>query len=344
MLQYFIVCGAENCEGYARDNINTIRTLNQFQYIDDQGRDQGMQGTTIVNGNNILFYKYSLVREKAKEIVHLLSDEELMAEAKRIKALPRRLRSASMEPVMYHDRKALEARRVNSEGKLIGNGGNNNSGEMNVPEGYDEEAALKRAIEESRKSAVKTANTDLLSLDDETFVQALDSIKKPAHLPQASSLQQIPSWSIPSNRNTGVSTTTNTTNKDPFSGGQDYSGMNRSKQMAVSVPQLSPLQNPSDKDPFADVTETFKESLTLSRAPSLSKQSPKERVPMPLPLGQTIHLAEMQTGAKPVTPGSLAPQFGYNNRSGTKPDATTMNTPNNKTSNTPTPAPDPFAD
>ena len=91
------------CEGYARDNVNTIRTLNQFQYIDDQGRDQGMQ-----------------VREKAREIVHLLSDEDLMAEAKRIKALPRRLRSASTEPVMYQDKKALEARRANSEGKLNG--------------------------------------------------------------------------------------------------------------------------------------------------------------------------------------------------------------------------------
>lgn len=285
--------------------------------------------------------------------MHLLSDEELMAEAKRTKALPRRLRSASTEPVMYHDKKALEARRVNSEGKLVGSGrsssNNNNSGEMSVPEGYDEEAALKRAIEESRRSAIKTANTDLLSLDDETFVQALDNAKKPAPLPQASSLPQIASWSIPSSRNVGAitaTTTTNTTNKDPFSGGQDYTGMSRSKHMAISVPQLSPPLNASEKDPFADVTETFKESLTLSRAPSLTKQSPRERVPMPLPLGQTTRSAEIQTGAKPVTPGSLAPQFGYNNRSNARPDAATaMDTLDTKASGTPAAsAPDPFAD
>lgn len=337
VLEYFIVCGADCCEGYARDNVNIIRTLNQFQYIDDQGRDQGMQ-----------------VREKAKELVHLLSDEELMAEAKRIKALPRRLRSASTEPVMYRDRKELEARRVNSEGKLNGSNGNNNNGnnsngELMVPEGYDEEAALNKAIEESRKSATKTANTDLLSMDDESFVHALDGIKKPVpSLPQTPSLPQISSWSIPSgNRNANA---TNTSNKDPFAGGQDYTGMSRSKHMAISVPQLSPLQHASDKDPFADVTETFKESLTLSRVPSMTRKSPVERVPMPLPLGQTLASAEIQSGAKPVTPGSLAPQFGYNNRSTTttattKADSSAINTLNNKTSNNGgDSSTDPFAD
>ena len=90
VLQHFIVCGAECCEEYARENINIIRTLNQFQYLDGQGRDQGMQ-----------------VREKAKEIVQLLNNEGLMAEARRIRAVPRGLRSASVEQVSHPEGRLL---------------------------------------------------------------------------------------------------------------------------------------------------------------------------------------------------------------------------------------------
>ena len=205
---------------------------------------------------------------------------------------------------------------MNSDGRLTSGG---KSKEWMPPDGYDEEVALKMAIEESRKSATRTTTmmtTDLLDLDDETFANSLDGMKKPVSPSQASNLPQIPSWSIPvgGSKSTGAITATTTSNNDPFAGGQDYKeGMSRSRHLAISVPQIDIPQGACDKDPFADVTETFKKSLTLSQTASslMKKSGMEERVPMPLPLGQALPGAEVQTGAKPVTPGSYAPQFGY---------------------------------
>lgn len=43
-MEYCIVCGSEALVSYAKESIYTIRTLKEFQYIDDRGRDQGIQG------------------------------------------------------------------------------------------------------------------------------------------------------------------------------------------------------------------------------------------------------------------------------------------------------------
>ena len=54
--------------------------------------------------------------------------------------------------------------------------------------------------------------------------------------------------------------TANAPNKDPFSGGENYTGMSRIKTDGSLGSPTQSLQNASDRDPFADVTETFKES------------------------------------------------------------------------------------
>ncbi|KAK6110708.1 ENTH domain family protein [Brugia pahangi] len=58
LLDYLIKCGSEKVAQQCRENIYSIETLKDFQYIEDN-RDQGMN-----------------VREKAKQMVSLLYDEE----------------------------------------------------------------------------------------------------------------------------------------------------------------------------------------------------------------------------------------------------------------------------
>ncbi|MFH4982208.1 hypothetical protein AB6A40_008917 [Gnathostoma spinigerum] len=58
LLDYLIKCGNEKVAQQCRENIYTIETLKDFQHIEDN-RDQGMN-----------------VREKAKQMVNLLNDEE----------------------------------------------------------------------------------------------------------------------------------------------------------------------------------------------------------------------------------------------------------------------------
>ncbi|XP_070779580.1 epsin-3 isoform X2 [Enoplosus armatus] len=59
LLDYLIKTGSDRVAHECRENIYTIQTLRDFQYIDRDGRDQGVN-----------------VREKAKHLVALLRDEE----------------------------------------------------------------------------------------------------------------------------------------------------------------------------------------------------------------------------------------------------------------------------
>ncbi len=58
LLDYLIKCGSEKVAQQCRENIYSIETLRDFQHIEDN-RDQGLN-----------------VREKAKQMVSLLNDEE----------------------------------------------------------------------------------------------------------------------------------------------------------------------------------------------------------------------------------------------------------------------------
>ncbi len=59
LLDYLAKMGSERVAQQCRENVFTIQTLRDFQYMDRDGRDQGVN-----------------VREKAKQLVALLRDEE----------------------------------------------------------------------------------------------------------------------------------------------------------------------------------------------------------------------------------------------------------------------------
>ncbi|XP_029293517.1 epsin-3 isoform X2 [Cottoperca gobio] len=76
LLDYLIKTGSERVAKECRENIYTIQTLRDFQYIDRDGRDQGVN-----------------VREKAKHLVALLKDEEKLKK-ERSQALKTKTRMA----------------------------------------------------------------------------------------------------------------------------------------------------------------------------------------------------------------------------------------------------------
>ncbi|KAJ7802403.1 hypothetical protein B0H14DRAFT_1660481 [Mycena olivaceomarginata] len=69
LLDYLLHQGSENVIIYFKDNIYVIKTLKEFQYVDEDGRDQG--------GN---------VRAKAKDITSLLQDEGRLRTERRARA------------------------------------------------------------------------------------------------------------------------------------------------------------------------------------------------------------------------------------------------------------------
>ena len=69
VLDYCLHQGSENVVIYFRDNLYVIKTLKEFQYIDEEGKDQGAN-----------------VRQKAKDITNLLQDENRLRQERRTRA------------------------------------------------------------------------------------------------------------------------------------------------------------------------------------------------------------------------------------------------------------------
>jgi len=69
VLDFLLHAGSENAVMYFRDNLYIIKTLKEFQYIDEDGKDCGAN-----------------VRQKAKDISNLLSDPARLREERRTRA------------------------------------------------------------------------------------------------------------------------------------------------------------------------------------------------------------------------------------------------------------------
>ncbi|KAI8804440.1 hypothetical protein BJ742DRAFT_450794 [Cladochytrium replicatum] len=106
LLDFLLHYGSDNVVNYAKENLYIVKTLKEFQYIDEDGRDQGAN-----------------VRQKSKEITALLADENKLREARR-------------------SRGSGSGRRSNSPGR-------SNAGD----DYYNEDAEIRKALEESRRTA-----------------------------------------------------------------------------------------------------------------------------------------------------------------------------------------------
>lgn len=66
LLDHLIRSGSEHVIDYARDNIHKIRVLHDFQYIDENGKDEGLN-----------------VREKSHKLIKLLNDTDAIREERK---------------------------------------------------------------------------------------------------------------------------------------------------------------------------------------------------------------------------------------------------------------------
>lgn len=125
MLDYCLHQGSENVVIYFRDNLYIIKTLKEFQYIDEDGKDQGAN-----------------VRQKAKDITALLLDENRLREARR--------QRAQMRDRMIRGTDGVNDTEYEDENNHRRNGPATLSKRPNRDNMEEEE--LRKAIEESKKS------------------------------------------------------------------------------------------------------------------------------------------------------------------------------------------------
>ncbi|KAM5535254.1 hypothetical protein V8D89_011060 [Ganoderma adspersum] len=137
VLDYLLHSGSENVILYCEDNIYVIKTLREFQYIDEYGRDQGAN-----------------VRQKAKDITNLLLDRRRLAQERtaRARMRDRMLGRPSMDTDDDDEDDIAPYRRPVARPR--GQNGNERTREN------EDEENLRKAIEESKKSANALATAE----------------------------------------------------------------------------------------------------------------------------------------------------------------------------------------
>jgi epsin len=131
LLDYCLHAGSENVVIYFRDNAYLVKTLKEFQHIDEYGKDQGAN-----------------VRQKAKDIANLLLDEARLRQERRSRASMRD-RMANGSTTIDRDEEDENAARRRPQREP-----QSQPSTSRRPKDEDE---LKRAMEESRKTFEKEA-------------------------------------------------------------------------------------------------------------------------------------------------------------------------------------------
>ncbi|XP_038140454.1 epsin-1 isoform X1 [Cyprinodon tularosa] len=137
LMEYLIKTGSERVAQQCRENIYAVQTLKDFQYIDRDGKDQGLN-----------------VREKAKQLVTLLKDEEKLREE--------RIHALKTKEKMAQTTSASSAPSAPSLGGSISMGSHSGDPDQAWPQSTGEEdLQLQLALAMSKEEAEQT-NADPL--------------------------------------------------------------------------------------------------------------------------------------------------------------------------------------
>ncbi|KAI8579886.1 hypothetical protein K450DRAFT_239548 [Umbelopsis ramanniana AG] len=140
VLDYCLHVGSENVVLYAKENAYVVKTLREFQHIDDTGRDVG--------GN---------VRQKAKDISSLLMDEARLRE-ERSSRTQMRDRMAGVDNIMADFQSPRD--RMSPYERPPGDRGEDRGGYR------DEDRELRRALDESKRLAEESSRKKNHDEDD----------------------------------------------------------------------------------------------------------------------------------------------------------------------------------
>ncbi|XP_073350610.1 epsin-3 isoform X3 [Pagrus major] len=186
LMDYLIKTGSERVAQECRENIYSVQTLRDFQYIDRDGRDQGVN-----------------VREKAKHLVALLRDEEKLKK-ERSQALKTKTRMAGVTsglgsgsiPPPYPGRRSSQPSRGNVDEYGVCRGSpsshySSSSSPRVAPDleqarpttSGEEELQLQLALAMSREESEKPAQPapPAVELDEESQLQLALSLSKEEH-------------------------------------------------------------------------------------------------------------------------------------------------------------------
>ncbi|NXJ88318.1 EPN3 protein, partial [Corythaixoides concolor] len=170
LLDYLIKTGSEKVTHQCRENLYTIQTLKDFQYVDRDGKDQGIN-----------------IREKVKQVMALLKDEERLKQ-ERAHALQTKERMA-LEGMGSGSHQSTYGRRASPYGEDYGRARASSSSprfssdlEQARPQTTgEEELQLQLALAMSREEAEKKPLPPISSTDEERQLQLALALSKEEH-------------------------------------------------------------------------------------------------------------------------------------------------------------------
>ncbi|XP_078789511.1 epsin-1 isoform X6 [Oryzias latipes] len=176
LMEYLIKTGSERVAQQCRENIYAVQTLKDFQYIDRDGKDQGLN-----------------VREKAKQLVTLLKDEEKLREE--------RIHALKTKEKMAQTSSASSAPSAPSLGGSLSLGSHSGGAdpEQAWPQSSGEEdLQLQLALAMSKEEAEQEER--LRRGDDLRLQMAIEESKKEKPKPEESALMELSAvdpWGAP---------------------------------------------------------------------------------------------------------------------------------------------------
>ncbi len=286
VMEYCIICGSEAFVRYAKDTIYVIKTLKEFQYIDDKFQDRG-----------------ALVRQKSRDIVALLQNESMLAEARRNKTVP--------QPNIERSRSSSPLSKASNK----------------QPQGNPYDDQLMQAIEESKKTAADEARRR--ASGDDAFFANLETSASQRHVGSSRRgsenmtitqeqpkiiLTQVPT-TVVANKNTDDAASARRSaeetgvhgfmEEDPFSQvslSEQTNGYSEDDDLFENAEEVD------EKDPFKNAEEIAVEPRAQANT---FHDADEEHLSVPIPkdpLDRSLNHREIE-GAKPVKPMNLTPGF-----------------------------------
>ncbi|XP_073780947.1 epsin-1 isoform X8 [Danio rerio] len=187
LMEYLIKTGSERVAQQCRENIYAVQTLKDFQYIDRDGKDQGVN-----------------VREKAKQLVTLLKDEERLRE-ERIHALKTKEKMAQTSSASS----APSAPALGGGGVHSGADSDQAWPQSSGEEDLQLQLALAMSKEEAEQKRPCCDKEERLRRGDDLRLQmAIEESKREKTKPEESSLMELSAadpWGAPATGSAGPS-------------------------------------------------------------------------------------------------------------------------------------------
>lgn len=102
LLEYLVKNGSERVVDDARSHIGTIKMLRNFYYVDEKGKDQGINGASVYMPSLTSEIERVTVRNRSKELVELLGDvEKIRTERRKAKANKHKYTGVGNDPMSF---------------------------------------------------------------------------------------------------------------------------------------------------------------------------------------------------------------------------------------------------